>query len=151
MNLIKRITLASLAIGLVLQVPTVQAANSTHLRLTFEKSFAGGGPAGYLFHFNGSYEGGLTGMLFTGVRDIHPIDQNGGIIYLEADYVFFDSAGNHLFTASVQGKQNNHTRKAVLNGEVTCGALEGAQVHVEFDDVGGGAYRGTIKITGGAH
>ncbi|MEO7412631.1 MAG: hypothetical protein ABIZ81_04680 [Opitutaceae bacterium] len=146
MNLIKNLTFATLALGLVFQAPAKQAANSSPLRLTFEKSFAGGGPAGYLFHFAGSFDGDLTGTLFTGVRVLEPVDRKGNILHLEADYVFSDAHGNYLFTASVAGNSNAHTGKAVLVGEVSGGAYDGAQVHVEFDDLGGGTYRGTVRV-----
>lgn len=147
MNPLKNLTFAALAIGLVFQASVAQAANSSPLRLTFEKSFAGGSPpAGYLFHFTGSYDGGLSGTLMTGVKAVRALDSQGQILRLEADYVFIDDHGNHLFTASVEGNQNNHTHKAVLVGEVTEGAMEGAQVHVEFDVLANGTFEGTVRI-----
>ena len=149
MKIIKNLTLATLAVltvTLLFQTSPARADNSAPVRLTFEKSFAGNGPAPYLFHFTGAFGGDFTGTLFAGVLVREFIDELHQIIHLEADYVFTADDGIHSFTAHVEGNENLHTRKAVLNGVVTDGALEGAQVHVEFDDLGGRRYQGTIRI-----
>ena len=39
----------------------------------------------------------------------------------------------HSFVAHIEGKLNNQTQKAVLNGTVTSGWRIGAQVQVTFD------------------
>jgi hypothetical protein len=143
---LKFAALAALAVTLLFQTSPVRADNSAPVRLTFEKSFAGGGPVPYLFHFTGSFGGDFTGTLFTGVLVRETIDEPGQIIHLEADYVFTDADGNHSFTAHVEGNENLHTNKAVLNGVVTDGAFEGAQVQVQFDVLGGGHFQGTIRI-----
>ena len=135
MKIIKKLTFAALAVTLLFQTSTARADNSAPVRLTFEKSIAGGGPAGYLFHFLGSFDGDFTGTLFTGVQVAQTIDKQGNIIHLEADYVFTDANGIRSFTAHVEGNQNSHTGKAVLNGVVTAGSLKGAQVQVQFEIV----------------
>jgi len=146
MKIIKNLTFATLALTLLFQTSRAIADNSAPVRLTFEKSFAGGGPAPYLFHFTGSFSGDFNGTLYTGVLVRQAIDKQGQIIHLEADYVFTAVDEIHSFTAHVEGNENLHTGKAVLNGVVTEGALEGAQVQVQFDVLGGGRFQGTIRI-----
>jgi hypothetical protein len=41
-------------------------------------------------------------------------------------------AGSHSFTALVQGGQDTHTNKALLDGTILGGWHSGARVHVEF-------------------
>ena len=147
MKTIKNLTFAALLATLLLQPSRASADAPAPILLTFEKSrVPGPGPVPYRFHFDGSFGGDFTGTLFTGVLVAVPIDEPRQIFHLEADYVLADGEGNHLLTAHVQGNQNNHTRQAVLNGVVTDGAFQGAQVHVEFDVLGGGRFQGTIRI-----
>ncbi len=149
MKIIKNLTfaaLAALAVTLLFQTSSSGADNSAPVRLTFEKSFAGGGPAPYLAHFTGTFGGDFSGTLWVGLLVREVIDQQQQIIHLEADYVFTADDGIHSFIAHVEGDSNLHTDKAVLNGVVTAGWLEGAQVHDEFDVLGGGHFQGTMRI-----
>jgi len=85
-----------------------------------------------------------------------PFD-NGVIVELEARYGVIDPAGLHSFTAIIQGKQNNQTGTAELNGVVTDGWLVGAQVHVTFavispcaDGTRNTCFQGTISVMPGS-
>lgn len=146
MNTIKKLTFAALAVIMLLfQTSPALADNSAPVRLTFEKSFAGGGPAPYLFHFDGSFGGDITGTLFVGVLVGETIDKKGQIFHVVADFEFTDDDGNQI-TARVEGNQNGHTGEALLNGVVTDGSLKGAQVQVDFVGLGGGNFKGTVRI-----
>jgi hypothetical protein len=61
-----------------------------------------------------------------------PFD-NGTIVQLEARYEVTGADPSHSFVAHIEGKTNNPTQKAVLNGTVIAGWLVGARVHVTFD------------------
>ena len=63
-------------------------------------------------------------------RDVFP---NGTITKLEARYEVIADDPAHSFVAHIEGTQNNHLLKAVLNGTIIDGWLLGAQVHVTFD------------------
>ena len=54
----------------------------------------------------------------------------------QARYEVIASNPARAFTVLIEGKQNNQTQKAVLNGTVIDGWLTGARVHVTFDVVG---------------
>ncbi|MEO7411744.1 MAG: hypothetical protein ABIZ81_00175, partial [Opitutaceae bacterium] len=86
----------------------------------------------------------LTGTLFT-VRVSSIQSPEGPILHLEADYVLSDAQENHLFTDSVAANANKHTVRPSWLVK-TPGAFDGAQVPVEFDDLGGGTYRGTVGV-----
>ena len=58
---------------------------------------------------------------------------NGTIVQLEALYEVAAADPAHSFKAHIEGKQNNETRQAVLNGTVKDGWLVGGQVHVTYD------------------
>ena len=73
------------------------------------------------------------------------------IVALDALYEV--QAGDHSFTALIQGGQNNVTRKALLEGVILDGWRTGARVHVEFTVIGscagkpaGPCFEGTIRI-----
>jgi len=73
------------------------------------------------------------------------------IVALDALYEV--QAGDHSFTALIQGGQNNATRKALLDGVILDGWRTGARVHVEFTVIRGCAgkpagpcFEGTIRI-----
>jgi hypothetical protein len=77
--------------------------------------------------------GGDVPGTFTGaVLSFDPFD-NGTIVELEARYEVTAANPAHSFVAHIDGKQNNPTQKAVLNGTVIEGWLVGAQVHVTYD------------------
>jgi hypothetical protein len=59
--------------------------------------------------------------------------ENGTIVQLEARYEVTGADPAHSFVAHIDGKTNNPTQKAVLNGTVIAGWLAGARVHVTFD------------------
>ena len=61
--------------------------------------------------------------------------ENGTIVQLEARYEVTAADPAHSFVALIEGKQNNSTQEAVLNGTVISGWLVGARVHVTFDVV----------------
>ena len=58
--------------------------------------------------------------------------ENGTIVQLVAEYGVIAVDPAHSFVARIDGKQNNTTQEAVLNGRVTSGWLTGAQVHATF-------------------
>ena len=73
------------------------------------------------------------------------------IVALDALYEV--QAGDHSFTALIQGGQNNVTRKAMLEGVILDGWRTGARVKVEFNVISGCAgkpagpcFEGTIRI-----
>src|SRR5262245_27334899 len=73
------------------------------------------------------------------------------IVALDALYEV--QAGDHSFTALIQGGQNNVTRKALLDGVILDGWRTGARVHVEYTVISGCAgkpagpcFEGTIRI-----
>jgi hypothetical protein len=76
--------------------------------------------------------GDAPGTLAGTVTSFDPFD-NGTILELEAQYVVTPANPAHRFVTHIEGKQNNQTQKAVLNGTVTEGWLVGARVHVTFD------------------
>jgi hypothetical protein len=90
--------------------------------------------------------------------------ENGTIVQLEAQYGVIAADPAHSFVAHIEGKQNNTTQSAVLNGTVTSGWLVGAQVHVTFDvivpapgtscvsaaPVNSRCFQGTIRILPGS-
>jgi hypothetical protein len=74
-----------------------------------------------------------------------------GTVALDALYEV--QAGDHSFTALIQGGQNNVTRKALLDGVILDGWRTGARVHVEYTVISGCAgmpagpcFEGTIRI-----
>ena len=73
------------------------------------------------------------------------------IVALDALYEV--QAGDHSFTALIQGGQNNATRKALLEGVILDGWRTGARVQVEFNVISGcdgkpagPCFEGTIRI-----
>ena len=89
---------------------------------------------------------------------------NGTIVQLEARYEVTGADPAHSFVAHIEGKQNNPTQRAVLNGTVIQGWLVGAQVQVTFDvvqppagtscvpaaPVNSRCFQGTIRILPGS-
>jgi hypothetical protein len=73
------------------------------------------------------------------------------IVALDALYEVV--AGDHSFTALIQGGQNNTTHKALLDGVILDGWRTGARVHVEFTVIAtcagkpaGPCFQGTITV-----
>jgi hypothetical protein len=77
--------------------------------------------------------GGDVPGTFAGTVLSRDVFENGTIVQLEARYEVTAADPAHSFVAHIEGKLNNTTRKAVLNGSVTTGWLVGAQVQVTFD------------------
>ena len=78
--------------------------------------------------------GDVPGTFAGTVLSRDPFD-NGTIVQLEARYEVTGTNPAHSFVAHIEGKQNNPTQHAVLNGTVIAGWLVGAQVQVTFDVV----------------
>src|SRR5688572_11132628 len=76
--------------------------------------------------------GDVPGTFSGAVLSRDPFD-NGTIVQLEARYEVNGDDPTRSFVAQIEGKQNNPTQKAVLNGAVTAKWMVGAQVHVTFD------------------
>lgn len=90
--------------------------------------------------------------------------ENGTIVQLEARYEVTGADPAHSFKARIEGKQNNTTQEAVLNGTVIQGWNVGAQVHATFDvvvppantscvpqaPVNSRCFQGTIRILPGS-
>ena len=107
--------------------------------------------------------GDVPGTFAGAVLSRDPFD-NGTIVQLEARYEVTGADPAHSFVAHIEGKQNNPTQQAVLNGTVVSGWLAGAQVHVTFDVIPPAAghscvptapanrtcFQGTIRILPGS-
>jgi len=78
--------------------------------------------------------GDVPGTFAGAVLSRDPFD-NGTIVQLEARYEVTATDPARSFVAHIEGKLNNRTQEAVLNGTVISGWLAGAQVHVTFDVV----------------
>ena len=76
--------------------------------------------------------GDVPGTFAGEVLSRTPFD-NGEIVQLEARYEVIGNDAGHSFVALIQGKQNNQTQEAVLNGTIIEGWLAGARVHVTYD------------------
>ena len=82
--------------------------------------------------FKGVAGGDVPGEFAAEVLDRTGFD-NGNIVDLLADYEVIADDPAHRFKARIEGKLNNQTLQAVLNGSVVDGWLKGARVHVTFD------------------
>ena len=103
-----------------------QAKGGANVEVTFTK-WVTGFPA-----MAGVTGGDVPGTFAGTVLSRDPFD-NGTIVQLEARYEVTGADPAHSFVAHIEGKQNNPTQKAVLNGTVIAGWLVGAQVQVTFD------------------
>ena len=111
----------------------------------------------------GTSGGDAAGTFAGTVLSRDPFD-NGVIVQLEAEYRVTANNPAHSFVARIEGKQNNETLHAVLNGTVIGGWRAGAQVHVTYDIVDPGpgtscvpsapvnrrCFQGTIRILPGS-
>ena len=134
-----------------------QARGGANVEVTFTKWVAGF-PA-----LAGITGGDVAGAFAGAVLSRDPFD-NGTIVQLEARYEVTAADPAHSFVAHIEGKQNNPTQQAVLNGTVIGGWLVGAQVHVTFDvivpapgtrcvpaaPVNSRCFQGTIRILPGS-
>jgi hypothetical protein len=134
-----------------------QASGGAPVEVTFTKWFTAF-PA-----MAGVTGGDVPGTFAGAVLGLDPFD-NGTILQLDARYEVTASNPAHSFVALIEGKQNNQTQKAVLNGTVISGWLAGAQVHVTFDvivptagtrcvpqaPVNSACFQGTIRMLPGS-
>ena len=134
-----------------------QAKGGANVEVTFTK-WNVGFPA-----FAGIAGGDVPGTFAATVLHREPFD-NGTIVQLEARYEVIGADPAHSFVALIEGKTNNPTQQAALNGTVIAGWLVGAQVHVTFDvivpasgtrcvpaaPVNSRCFQGTIRIMPGS-
>jgi hypothetical protein len=107
-------------------------------------------------NFKGIAGGDVPGGFAATVLRRTPFD-NGNIVDLQARYEVIASNPARAFTVLIEGKQNNLTRKAVLNGTVIDGWQTGARVHVTFDVINpcpefnkGVCFTGVIRVLPGS-
>jgi hypothetical protein len=120
-----------------------------HIEVTFTKWFT-------TFPRMTGFTGGDVAGTFAGeVLSLNPFD-NGVIVQLQARYEVTDPSGSRSFKALIEGKQNNKTGTAVLNGVITEGWLVGSHVHVTFQVITpcqfgtrNVCFQGTIRIQRG--
>lgn len=100
--------------------------------------------------------GEVPGAFAATVLSRTPFD-NGNIVQLEARYEVIADEPARSFAVVIEGKQNNQTRSAVLNGTVVEGWLIGARVHVTFDVIEpcpafqkSRCFSGTIRVLAGS-
>ena len=103
-----------------------QASGGTNVEVTFTKWITG-------FPAMAGVTGGDVPGTFAGTVLSRDPFENGTIVQLEARYEVTGADPAHSFVAHIDGKTNNPTQKAVLNGTVIAGWLAGARVHVTFD------------------
>ena len=103
-----------------------QASGGTNVEVTFTKWITG-------FPAMAGVTGGDVPGTFAGTVLSRDPFENGTIVQLEARYEVTGADSAHSFVAHIEGKTNNPTQKAVLNGTVIAGWLAGAQVQVTFD------------------
>ena len=106
------------------QVKDARAAEA--VQLTYTKWFSPHFPT-----MTGVVGGDIVGT-FGGEVLSRTLIANGQIGQLEARYEVIAVDSSESFTALVQGKQNNETHTAVLNGVVISGFLTGERVHAEY-------------------
>ena len=104
-----------------------QASGGPPVEVTFTK-WGTGGPGAFTGVTGGDVPGTIAGTVLGSV----PFD-NGTIVQLEAEYAVTGDNPAHSFAVHIEGKRNNPTQQAVLNGTVISGWLAGAQVHFTFD------------------
>jgi hypothetical protein len=103
-----------------------QATAGTNVEVTFTKWVTG-------FPAMAGVTGGDVPGTFAGTVLSRDPFENGTIVQLEARYEVTGADPAHSFVAHIEGKTNNPTQHAVLNGTVIAGRLAGARVHVTFD------------------
>ncbi len=125
------------------------STEAPHTEVTFTKWFT-------TFPSMTGFTGGDVAGTFAGqVLSLNQFD-NGVIVQLQARYEVTDPSGNRSFKAIIEGKQNNQTGTAVLNGVITEGWQVGSHVHVTFRVItpcqfgtGNLCFQGTIRILRG--
>jgi hypothetical protein len=113
--------------GVVGATGAAQANGGANVEVTFTKWIDPSFPT-----FAGVAGGDVPGTFAATVLRRTPFD-NGNIVQLEARYEVIADEPARSFAVVIEGKQNNQTQSAVLNGTVVEGWLMGARVHVTFD------------------
>ena len=144
-TLLTGLMLAAGAIAASGQVKDAKAA--TVVDLTYTKWFSPSFPT-----MTGVVGGDIVGTFGGTVLEANPI-AGGQIIRLKAIYEVIANDPSQSFTALVEGKQNNRTRSAVLDGVITSGFLTGERVHAKYQvlssclgNPGGPCFQGTIDV-----
>ncbi len=109
-----------------------QTKGGAPVEVTFTKWSTGAGIGTGIPTHTGISGGDVPGT-FAGTVLSRDAFDNGTIVQLEARYEVTGADPAHSLKALIEGKQNNETRQAVLNGTVIDGWLVGAQVHVTYD------------------
>jgi len=129
----------------------VQATGGPNIEVTFTKWVDPSFP-----QFKGVAGGDVPGDFAATVLRRTPFD-NGNIVELRAKYEVIADNAARSFVAEIEGKQNNQTLSAVLNGSVVDGWLTGARVHVTFDVIEpcpqfnkARCFTGVIRVLGGS-
>ena len=114
-------------------VAQTQANGDGNIEVTFTKwAVPGPPPPGAVAVFTGIAGGEVPGTFAATVLERIPFD-NGNIVQLRARYEVHAADPARAFVAEIEGKLNNQTQSAVLNGSVVEGWLTGARAHVTFD------------------
>jgi hypothetical protein len=111
--------------------------NNAPVLLNFEKSLVSEGI------WEGNVTGDVTGNLMTELTSLRVA---GPIWHVQFNWII--DAGEHSFTARLNGTLNTLTGKVVMNGTVVDGWLLGAQVHEEGQliDPNTLRFQGTIQV-----
>jgi hypothetical protein len=133
----------------------VQASGGPPVEVTFTKWID---PMLGFPSFTGVAGGDVPGDFVATVLSRNPFD-NGIIVQLEARYEVIADDPTRSFVVVIEGKQNQQTQSAVLNGTVVEGWLTGARAHVTFDVISpcpqfnqSVCFAGTIRVLpGSAH
>ena len=104
-----------------------QATRGANIEVTFTKWADPSFPL-----FKGVAGGDVPGDFAATVLQRTAFD-NGNIVELRARYEVIADNAARSFVAEIEGKLNNQTQSAVLNGSVVEGWLTGARAHVTFD------------------
>lgn len=104
-----------------------QATTGANIEVTFTKWVDPSFP-----QFKGVAGGDVPGDFAATVLERTAFD-NGNIVELRAEYEVIPGDPARYFKARIEGKLNNETLHAVLNGTVVDGWLSGARVQVTFD------------------
>jgi hypothetical protein len=105
----------------------MQAIGGPNIEVTFTKWVDPSFPL-----FKGVAGGDVPGDFAATVLERTAFD-NGTIVDLRAEYEVIADDAAHSFVAEIEGKLNNETLHAVLNGSVVEGSLTGARAQVTFD------------------
>jgi hypothetical protein len=140
--------MAALAAAIVAAaMPASAGAGSAPAEIQFEKTFdlaatvAGGAPT-----WRGTAAGAAVGTVETRLLSVR---ETGSVSHLSAEWTV--TAGERSFTARVAGIYNSSSQIIVLNGVVTDGWMEGAQIHERGvrPDPNVSRYIGTLTLVGG--